>query len=160
MYGLVGKLGTVFLLSATPVVELRGSIPLGIGVFGLPVGVVMALAFFGNLIPVILVYLLGRRWLEWTAGRKNVLQRITDRTVLRARTKYAEKSARHGMWALPLFVAIPLPLTGAVTGSVAAFVLGIPLRRALPLIAAGVFVADVIVTLATTGTVTVLGFIV
>lgn len=153
------EMATVFFLSAMPIVELRGAIPLGIGVFNMPVPLVMILAFFGNLLPVFAVYGVGQAWLDLMARKKGFLQRLTDGTVARARRAFMEKSARHGAWALPLFVAIPLPMTGAVTGALAAFLFGVPFRRALPLLALGVAIADVIVTLVVTGSVGALGFL-
>jgi uncharacterized membrane protein len=153
MENVLVQMGTVFLLSAAPIVELRGSIPLGIGGFGLSVPLVMFLAFLGNLLPILAVYACGNAWLRWSERRKGVIQRITERTIMRAQRKFKEQSLRHGTWALPVFVAIPIPMTGAVTGALAAFALGMPFKKAFTLIAIGVAGADVIVTLATTGTV-------
>lgn len=141
----------VFLMSAAPVVELRGAIPLGIGVFSLPVPLVVVLSVLGNMLPVVAVYAVGGAWLSWTERRKGFFKRLTDRTVARSRRAFDGKRAIYGAWALPLFVAIPLPMTGAWTGAIAAFAFGVPFRKAAPLIAAGVCVAAAVVTLATTG---------
>jgi len=58
---------------------------------------------------------------------------------------------RYGPWGLALFVAVPLPVTGAWTGAAAAYVFGIPFRRSLPAIVAGVLLAGIVVTLAVRG---------
>ena len=73
----------------------------------------------------------------------------------RPRHKFTGKYQRWGELALVIFVAIPLPMTGAWTGSVAAFIFGIPKKRSLTLISLGIMIAGVIVTLATLGIISV-----
>ena len=152
-------MATVFIVAATPISELRGAIPLGVFVFGLPIWFVVLVAIAGNLVPVVLIYGLGNAWLGWTERRKGFFKRCTDRVVGRAERKFADKYMKYGMVALPIFVGIPLPMTGAWTGTLAAFLLGIPFRKAFPLASAGIVIAAVIVTLATTGVVSFLGFV-
>lgn len=151
--GGITKIGGVFLLAATPISELRGAIPLGIVGFGLPVPIVFMLAVIGNVVPVLLIYGIGHLWMAMVRRRKGFLERLTDGVLHRTERKFNRKYERYGLIALPLFVAIPLPMTGAWTGTLAAYLLGIPFRKALPAVAAGVLVAGVIVTLAVTGTV-------
>ena len=139
---------SVILVAALPVSELRGAIPLGIA-GGMPVLKTYLLAVAGNMIPVIPLLLFlepvsGKlrrfrvwdRFFEWLFGRT------------RRRGKMVEKYEALG---LALFVAIPLPVTGAWTGCVAAFLFGIKLRYALPAIICGVLVAGIIVTLLSLG---------
>lgn len=152
-------MAAVFVVAAAPISELRGAIPLGILVFGLPLWIVILVAIAGNLVPVVLIYGLGNTWLRWTEKRKGFLKRLTDRVLGRAERKFADKYMKYGMVALPIFVGIPLPMTGAWTGTLAAFLLGIPFKKAFLLTSVGIVVAAIIVTLATTGVVSSIGFV-
>ena len=141
----------VIMLAALPIFELRGSIPLAIAVFKLPIPLAVFWSLVGNMIPVFLVYGLGNHWLKLCARHRGWWQRLTDWTLERSQRKLRDKYRRWGLWALALFVAIPLPVTGAWTGSLAAFVFGIKRRQAWPFILLGLMIAAAVVTLATTG---------
>ena len=137
---------TVILTSMTPVGELRASIPLGLLVYDLAWPLVLVLAIAGNVIPVPFI-IIGLR----TVGSR--LERRDDfvGSLLRWRTEriertWGERVRRYGFWGVMLIVAIPLPLTGAWTGSLAVWALRVPLRTGFAAIAAGVFVAGTIVT--------------
>jgi len=139
----------VFLVSMLPVVELRGAIPLGIGLGLSPWAAALA-ALLGNLLIVpLLLWLVPAlvAWLErypWFASAWNRLE-------ARLRLKGEEAVQRYGALGLLLFVAIPLPGSGAWTGALIAVVLGLKKRYAGPAIALGVLLAAVLVTLASTG---------
>lgn len=152
--GLPPELVTM-LIAAAPVAELRGSIPFGYAVLGLPLAKTFVLSVVGNLLPVAAVYGFGSAWLDWVERRRGFLHRLTDWVLGRSRHALRDKYAKYGLIALPIFVAIPLPFTGAWTGTLAAFLFGVPFRKAFPLIALGVFSAAVIVSLAVSGTVTI-----
>ena len=134
----------VLVIAALPVLELRGAIPIAINMFGLPWYYAFFLALIGNLRPVPFI-LLFLEALTRVLGKADILRRMLDwlfeRT--RRRGRIIERYERIG---LALFVAIPLPATGAWTGSLAASLLGLPFRHAFLAILAGVFVAGVIVT--------------
>jgi uncharacterized membrane protein len=149
----------VVAVAALPIVELRGSIPLAVGVLEMPLLQAFVLSVLGNLIPIFLIYWFGEAWMRWTENRKDFLQKLTDRTVNRSRKAFDGKYKKYGMIALPLFVAIPLPMTGVVTGTLAAFLFGIPLRKSFPLLAVGVVVAGLIVSAVTTGALSFLEFL-
>lgn len=128
----------ILLISMTPISELRGAIPIALGVYQMSVWLVYPVAVIGNLIPVaillpVLKYICPRWLYNHTEQRHN------------------HKFVRWGDLALIAFVAIPLPFTGAWTGALAAFVFNIPFRRAFPLITIGVLIAGIIVTLLTLG---------
>lgn len=134
----------VLLIAALPILELRGAIPVAIIVFDFPWYYALLLAIVGNLLPVpfILLFLNAiTRWLSKIAFFNRILSWLFERT--RRRGKIIEKYERIG---LVLFVAIPLPVTGAWTGSLAAVLFGLKFRHALLSIFAGVFIAGVIVT--------------
>lgn len=148
LHGFGPELITVFIASL-PVSELRGAIPFAITVGDIPWAKAYWLAVVGNLLPVPLL-LLGlepvsrwlRRWPMW----ERFFSWLFART--RRRGKLVERYKAIG---LTLFVSIPLPVTGAWTGCVAAFIFGIRPRLALPAVIAGVLIAGVIVTLVTLG---------
>ena len=143
-------------LSALPFIELRGAIPLGLGVYKLPVVTTFFLAVLGNLIPALFL-LLG---LESISGhlskRVGLFQRFFSWLLARTQKNYAKNFARWKELALVILIAIPLPLTGAWTGSLCAFVCGIPFKRAFPLISLGVALAGIIVTLISIGIINLL----
>jgi uncharacterized membrane protein len=144
----------VFLAAGMPVGELRAAIPLGLFVYGMPVSCAYILSVIGNMLPVLLVYGFGGMWLRRVERRKGRLQRMTDWFTARAKRKVENDVARNGLFvAIMLFVAVPLPFTGAYTGAIAAFALGMPFRRALLSIFLGVAVAGLLVVLAATGAV-------
>lgn len=134
----------VVILSVLPVIELRGALPVAINLFHLPWYQALYLTVLGNMLPVPLLLLfyksLARVISRTETGRKLgswVVKRV------RRRTGVIEKYEQIG---LMLFVAIPLPGTGAWTGSLAAFLFGLELKRAFLSIAAGVVIAGAIVT--------------
>jgi len=141
----------IIFLAALPISELRGAIPLGLGVYGLGVLEVYLWAVIGNMIPVFFLLwflpaiskFMMRKW-DWA---DKFFSWLFDRT--RKRTE--AKINKYGAPALILFVAIPLPFTGAWTGSIAAFLFGIKAKKALPLIFVGVLIAGGLVTLASLG---------
>jgi len=140
----------VFLLSMLPVTELRGSIPIGLEIYNLNPFLTAIVAIVGNIFPIIFILLLLPRLHEWLLHQKfvgSLLQKKLKHTEEKFKGKYAE----YGALALILFVATPLPFTGAWTGSLAAFIFDIEFKKSFPLILIGVCIAAVIVTLATLG---------
>jgi len=141
----------VFLIAMSPIFELRGSIPMALGVFYLPVWSAFLISIVGNIVPVVFILLLLESVSSFLSERSRFFQRFFNWLFERTRRKHAGTFERWKDLALLLFVAIPAPFTGAWTGSLCAFVFGIPFKRAMPLIAGGVIVAGIIVTLATLG---------
>lgn len=137
----------VVLISTLPVSELRGAIPWAVLVMNMPLAKVYLLAVLGNLVPVIPLLLLLNRLTEWL-GRFPVFRRPLDWwfASVERRGRVVEK---YGAIGLTLFVAIPLPITGAWTGCVAAMLFKKKFRYALPAIVCGVLLAGVIVSFLT-----------
>ena len=145
--GLHALLMTI-LVGMTPVLELRGAIPLGVAA-GLPPLTACAAAILGNVIPVPFIMLLTRRifrWLRKTAFFGPKIDWLERRAHLKGRMV-----RKYRLPGLILLVAIPLPGTGAWTGALVATLLDIRLRQAFPAIAAGVVIAGVIITALTVG---------
>ncbi len=133
-----------FLISMVPVIELRGAIPYGVG-FGLEPWLVAPLAIVGNLLPVPFILLFIRRIFQWMKKYEK-LGKIATKLEERAANKNG-KVRKSEFFGLLLFVAIPLPGTGAWTGSLIAALMDMRMKRALPTIALGVLIAGVAVTL-------------
>lgn len=141
---LTGKAVITFLISMVPVVELRGAIPYGIA-SGVEPWLACLLSVVGNMLPVPFILLFIRKILQWMK-RYPRLGRIARKLEARAERKSGtvRKSELIG---LGIFVAIPLPGTGAWTGALIAALMEMRLKRALPAIFVGVLTAALIVTL-------------
>lgn len=152
----------MMLLSAIPVTELRASIPVAYTIMAdkwcWPWWKIYLLAIAGNMLPVpFILTLLGpvSRWLS----RWRIFDRFFTWLFERTRTRAGSHIQKYRALGLAAFVAVPLPVTGAWTGSAAAFVFGIPRRLALPSIFLGVCVAGGIITLIMTGVLSGLRFL-
>lgn len=145
----VGELVFTILVSMIPVIELRGGIPFGVAL-GLNPWLALVACIIGNMIPVPFIIVYIRRIFLWMRRRIPKLGRMVDRLEQRAHLK-GKTVSKYKYLGLYLFVAIPLPGTGAWTGSLAAAFLDMPLRRALPSVFCGVLTAGILVTALTYG---------
>ncbi|MFZ6035796.1 MAG: COG2426 family protein [Patescibacteria group bacterium] len=145
------ELATV-LVAMLPIAELRAAIPVAIVGFDLPWWSAYFWSVVGNLIPAVLLLLFLEPVAQWLMRVSRFFDRFFTWLFNRTRRKFSSSAAQYGTFvALTLFVAIPLPVTGAWTGAAAAFVFGIAFRRALPALVLGVVIAGAIVTLTTVG---------
>ncbi len=124
-----------------PVIELRGAIPWG-AALGLPWYCVFIVTAIGNMVPVPIILLFIRKIVEWMKETEK-LRKIALWIENKA-DKNKEKIIKYATWGLMLFVAIPLPGTGAWTGALVAAMLNMRLKYALPSIFAGVLIAGFI----------------
>ena len=139
------------LIAMSPFFELRGSIPIALGVYHLPVFAAFWLSIIGNLVPVIFILWLLEAVAKFLSKYFYFFNRFFAWLFERTRKNHENKFKKWQEFALVVLVAIPLPFTGAWTGSLCAFVFGIPWKKAFLLIALGVVIAGLIVTLATLG---------
>lgn len=136
--------------AALPVSEVRGAIPLAIGMYGYAPWQAYLLSVLGNLLPVIpLLLFLGP--VSDYLKRFSCGDRFFSWLFARTRRRYIQDHENFGLTALAIFVAIPLPMTGAWTGCAIAFLLGFRFWPAFAAIASGVLLAGVIVTAAVVG---------
>lgn len=138
----------VFLISMVPVVELRGAIPVAIGL-GIDPAVAYIICVIGNMLPVPFIILFVRPVFEWLK-RLPALHRYIRLLEERA-YKRSVSMTKYSFWGLAIFVGIPLPGTGAWTGALIAALLSMRFRYAILAILAGVMAAGALVTLITTG---------
>ena len=146
---LIEQILSVFGLAMIPVFELRGAIPVGVAA-GLPFWTVFLTAFLGNLLPVPFLILFTRRVFEWLRTKSALLERFVSRLEQKAATK-EDLLKKYELLGLCILVAIPLPGTGAWTGSLVAAVFDIRLKHAFPAIALGVLIAGIVVSVVTYG---------
>lgn len=145
----------VFFLSMVPVIELRGAIPLG-AILKLPLWSNYLVSTIGNFLPVPFILLFIRYILEWMKKTKRLapialwLEKKAERG--------SERVQKYASLGLLLFVAIPLPGTGAWTGALVAALMRMKMKYALPSILGGVLIAGVIMALASYGVVAGLAF--
>lgn len=140
----VGKYLATFIISMIPVIELRGAIPIGVGL-GLTHAEAMGVSIIGNMLPVPFIILFIRPIFKWMTRSSPRLGRLAEKLETKAEGKW-DKIHRYQFFALTLFVAIPLPGTGAWSGALIAAVMNMRLRNALPSILLGVMLAGVLVT--------------
>ena len=144
-----GNFAMTFLIAMVPVLELRAAIPAGV-IAGLNIQAVLAAAIMGNLLPIPFIIVFIRKIFKWMQSKSQRLANIVAKLEAKA-DKKKDKVLKYEFWGLMLFVAIPLPGTGAWTGALIAAMLDMQLKRAFPAIAVGVLTAAVIVTAATYG---------
>lgn len=135
----------VLVVAMVPIIELRGAIPLG---RFLDLGAVGTYwwAVLGNLIPVPFILLLLPPVAEWAERHWSWLHRVIERLSASTERRHTKRFERLRDLALITFVAIPLPVTGAWSGSLAAYVFGVRRGRAMALITLGVLIAGLVVS--------------
>ena len=139
-----------FLMAMVPIIELRGAIPYGAGIAGLPIWQAALIAVLGNLLPVPFLVVFTRDVFALLRKKSDKLNSIVLRMERKA-DKNKDVVLRYEFWGLVILVAIPLPGTGAWTGALVAAMMDMQLKRAFPAIALGVVVAAFIVTWVTYG---------
>lgn len=140
----------VIILSAVPVVELRGAIPMGI-VMGMSPINSFILSFAGNILPVIPLLII-MPWLFKFFERVPAFRQRWGQLIERTRKK-GHQVEKYGALGLLIFVAIPLPGTGVWTGSILAYIMGVNFWYSFIALTSGAFLAGIAVTLATVGVV-------
>ena len=154
---MITKYLIVFFISMVPLIELRGAIPYAVA-FHIPTVPAYLIAVIGNMLPVPIIFLFARRVLLWGCDKKYIGKFFTWclQKGEKGGEKLKEKAGRGLPLALLLFVGIPLPGTGAWTGSLIAALLDMRLKRAVPVITLGVLIAGVLISLLTYGATLVL----
>ena len=151
---------TVFLISMVPLIELRGALPIALGM-GLPPLNAYLVCILGNMIPMPIIYFFARKELIWGADKKYIGKFFTFclEKGEKAGQKLVATTGRGGLFiALMLFVGIPLPGTGAWTGTLAASFLNMGIKTTAASVSLGVIIAGIIMGLASHGVFSIFGF--
>ena len=125
-----------------PILELRGGLLVAGPLLGVPVSTAIPLCIIGNIIPVPFILLLITPIFKWMKGTKT-FKPMVDKLEAKAMSK-SDKIEKYEFWGLVLFVGIPLPGTGAWTGSLIAALLGVKFKKAFPAVILGICIATVI----------------
>ena len=142
----VGEELCVFLCSMLPIIELRGAIPMAFAM-GLPWWQAYLISVVGNLLPVPFILLLINIVIKWMASSKVKFFNKIANFLLDRVEKKRERIEKYSFWGLCFFVAVPLPVTGAWTGSLVAAVIGMKPWKAFLSALLGVLIAGAVVTL-------------
>ena len=146
----------VLVISMMPLVELRGAVPLGVAA-GMPLLVLYPLAILGNMLPIPFLLFFGEKLLDWVCTLRPLEKYATAyKQKLLAKTSEVTKYTRIGLF---LFVAVPLPGTGAWSGALIATLLKMPKGKALLSILGGVLTAGLIMLAASMSVVGVAGLL-
>ena len=149
----------VFLVSMVPLVELRGGVPIAVGM-GLNYWSALLVCVIGNMLPVPVIYLFARKVLIWGCDKKYIGKFFTYciEKGERGGEKLKAKAGKNGLFvALMLFVGIPLPGTGAWTGTLAASFLNMGFKETTKAVILGVVLAGLIMGVASTGLFSIIG---
>ena len=146
----------VFFISMIPLIELRGAVPVGLsGLWeeALPIIPLYITCILGNMLPVPIIFFFARKVLVWGSDKKFIGKffKFCLEKGEKGGKKLQEKAGRGLYWALFLFVGIPLPGTGAWTGTLAASLLDMDFKKSVVAVMAGVVLAGIIMGLASAG---------
>ena len=156
---MIGKYLWVFLISMMPIIELRGAIPVAVGM-GLPLIPSYIICIIGNMLPVPFIYFFARKVLIWGSDKPVIGKFFTFclEKGEKGGKKLQAKAGRGLFVALLLFVGIPLPGTGAWTGTLAASLLDMDFKSSVVAVMCGVLLAGVIMALISNGVLGALSF--
>lgn len=134
-----------FLLAMTPIGELRLAIPMGLTIYNLDSVTVYFVSVLGNIFSIFLILVFLGAFSRWTSKHIYFFNRFFNWLFSQTRKNHYNRVNKYGLYLLPVFVAIPLPVTGGWTASLIAFVFGMPFKKAFPLISFGVLIAGLVV---------------
>ena len=155
----MGKYLTVFFVSMVPILELRGAMPIAMGM-DIPFPLALIICVIGNMIPVPFIYFFARKVLVWGSTKKYIGKLFSFFLVKgeHAGQKLVKATGRGGLFiALLLFVGIPIPGTGAWTGTLGASFLDMGFKSTVLAVSLGVILAGIIMALASTGVFAAIG---
>ncbi len=144
-------LGTL-LMAMTPIGELRLSLPVAILAYKMPIWSALFWSVVGNMIPITIILLFVDKFHRWIEKKSGFIASSWLKYLDRAQKKFDNKQyEKYGLLALAIFVGVPLPITGAWTGAVIAFLLALPFKKAWIAILAGVIMSATIILLVSLG---------
>lgn len=141
-----------FLIAMSPLVELRGAIPIALGVYHLPLWSAYLWSVLGNMVPLLLIVGFGEKLVYFFSFRWKWAQNLSLAVFEHTRKNHQTTVARFGKRLVVLVLtATPIPFVGGWTGAIAAVVFGLKFREAFPLLVGGVMIAGIIVSMLTLG---------
>lgn len=141
-----------FLIAMSPIIELRGAIPIALKVYQLPLLSAYTFSVLGNLIPLLLIIGFLNPVSQFLSSRFSFLNKFFSWLFSHTRKAQQSKFEKWGKnLSVIILIATPIPFIGGWTGAIAAFVFGIPFKKALPLVIIGSLLAGIVVTIITLG---------
>ena len=140
-----------FLIGMTPVGEIRLAVPIAVLVYKLPVWEAFFWGVMGNMVPVTIILAFAKHFHQWIHKKSGWFAATWIKYLDRAQSKFAGDYQKYGLIGLIIFVGIPLPMTGAWTGVLAAFIFALPFAKSWLSILAGVIISGTAVLLLTVG---------
>lgn len=133
-----------FLMSLTPFGELRLALPVALLAYHMPLAKAFYISVIGNMVPPTIILFFAAPFHKWIECQSGFWSKRWVNYLAKLQKKFSGKYQRYGLFALILFVGIPLPMTGAWSGAIAAFIFGLPPKKAWPYIFVGVIMSGVI----------------
>ncbi len=149
LLGGIPPLLAVFLLAAVPVIEVRGAIPVGLGIYQLPLWQLFAVVTAGNILPALFILYGWDAFVRFLSTHWSTLEQLLQKWYLKTQLKWDAKIEKYGPWALVLFVAVPLPGSGVWSGALAAWIFGLEKKKALLSILMGSVLSSILIYLLT-----------
>lgn len=140
-----------FLIGMTPVGEIRLAMPIAVLAYKLPIWEAFFWAVLGNMVPVTIILAFAKHFHVWIHKRAGWFATTWVKTLDRAQHKFAGDYQKYGLIGLAIFVGIPLPMTGAWTGALAAFIFALPFGKSWLSILVGVIISGLATLLITLG---------
>jgi uncharacterized membrane protein len=135
----------VFLIAMVPVTELRAALPLAYKIYGLSAFSSWFWSVLGTFFPMVLIVLLLEPIAGFLSRHFNFLKKFFNWLFEHTRKRANGKMEKYGEWAIFILSATPIPFIGGMTGALAAFVFGVPIKKSLPLLLLGTMVSGLIV---------------
>jgi len=135
----------IFFIAMSPILELRGAIPIGLEIYKLSPLATFSFSVLGNLVPGFFLILFLEKVAKFLSKNIPIFKNFFDWWFQKIQQRHQKKFERWGKLALLILVAIPLPLTGVWTASVCAFLFKIPFKSAILFIGGGVLIAGILV---------------
>jgi uncharacterized membrane protein len=134
-----------FLIALIPITELRASIPVAYKIYGLGAFWSWFWSVAGTFFAMVLIVILLEPISQFLSKRINFFQKFFAWLFEHTRKRANHKMEKYGSWAIFVLAATPIPLLGGMTGALAAFIFGVPLKKSIPLMLAGTMVSGLII---------------
>jgi len=138
-----------FLIAVIPVTELRAALPLAYKVYGLSAFAAWFYSVMGTFAAMVVIVLLLDPIAQFLSKHIDFFKKFFDWLFEHTRKRAGAKMEKYGSWAIFILAAIPIPFLGGMTGALAAFVFGVPLKKSIPLLLLGTMLSGVIVLIIT-----------
>jgi len=142
-----------FIISAVPVLGMRVAVPLAVIGYHLPVWEAMLWGLLGDMVPVTIILIFGQKFHDYVQNKSGIFADAWIKKIAHVQKVFSGKYREYGIVGLGIFMSLPLPLSGGVTGALAAFIFGLPFRGSFLAILIGLIISTLLTLLAAVGVV-------